>query len=199
MGRTTRRLHLPRWQAAEDQRHRALRRQTALSRPQARLRCLPTATPMLPEGVAALCGARHSRRCSRCGATQDEDQGVPQITRSAQARRDALRAPEDAPWLRAPAAQRSLRRSRRVPSRRNRAEPQDAGPAPHPAAATICMRVSCVASVSGVSVEADALLGRGQKNPSALHLPDQHTSPAPTALAADFFDSIDPIQKREEH
>jgi hypothetical protein len=44
-----------------------------------------------------------------------------------------------------------------------------------------------------VSVEADALLGRGQKNPSALHLPDQHTSPAPTALAADFFDSIDPM------
>ena len=52
------------------------------------------------------------------------------------------------------------------------------------------MGVSCVASVGGVSVEADALLGRGQKNPSALHLPDQHTSPAPTALAADFFDSI---------
>ena len=140
-----------------------------------------------PKEFAALCGARRSRRCSRCGATQDEDQGVPQITRSAQARRDALRAPEDAPWLRAPAAQRSLRRSRRVPSRRNRAEPQDAGPAPHPAAATICMRVSCVASVSGVSVEADALLGRGQKNPSALHLPDQHTSPSPNRSRRRLF------------
>ena len=156
----------------------------------------PLPTPMLPEGVAALCGAGRSRRCSRCSASQDEDQGVPQITRSAQARRDALRAPEDAPWLRAPAAQRSLRRSRRVPSRRNRAEPQDAGPAPHPAAATVCMRVSCVASVRGVSVEAEALLGRGQKNPSALHLPDQHTNRAPTALAADFFDSIGQILPR---
>ena len=53
MGRATRRLHLPRWQAAQNQRNRALRRETTLPRPQARLRCLPAGTRMLPEGVAA--------------------------------------------------------------------------------------------------------------------------------------------------
>ena len=49
LGRTTRRLHLPQWQAAQNQRNRALRRETALPRPQARLRCLPAASSMLPE------------------------------------------------------------------------------------------------------------------------------------------------------
>ena len=62
-----------------------------------------------------------------------------QIARREQARRDALRAPEDPSRLRAAAAARPLRRSRRVPPRRHRAEPQDAGPAAHPATTT-CRR-----------------------------------------------------------
>ena len=60
--------------------------------------------------------------------------------------RDALRASEDPPWLRAHAAQGSFRCARRVPSRRHRAEPQDAR-APNPRAATgtdAC--VGCVGS-----------------------------------------------------
>ena len=95
--------------------------------------------------------ARSPRGRPRCGAAQDEDQGVPQIARSAQARRDALRAPEDPSRLRAAAPARPLRRPRRVPPRRHRAEPQDAGPAPHPAATTARLRVSCVASVGVAS------------------------------------------------
>jgi hypothetical protein len=36
--------------------------------------------------------------------------------------------------------------ARRVPPGRHRAEPQDAGPAPHPAATTTRLRVSCVSA-----------------------------------------------------
>ena len=44
LGQATRRLHLSQWQAAQNQRNRALRRQAALPRPQARLRCVPAAS-----------------------------------------------------------------------------------------------------------------------------------------------------------
>ena len=50
---------------------------------------------------------------------------------------------------------------------------------------------SCAASIGGVSVEADAPIGRGQKR-SAQNLPTSNERPSPTALAANFFDSIDP-------
>jgi starvation-inducible DNA-binding protein len=86
---------------------------------------------------------------------------------------------------------RPVRRPRRVPPRRDRAEPQDAGPAPHSAATTAHPRVSCVASVAGVSAGADAHMAEAQKPQSALHLPDQTDSQASTALAVDFLDSID--------
>ena len=88
--------------------------------------------------------ARSPRGRPRCRTAEDEDQGVRQIARREKAGRDALRAPEDPPRLRAHAAARPLRRPRRVPSRRHRAEPQDAGPAAHPAATRPRDRVSCV-------------------------------------------------------
>jgi hypothetical protein len=44
-----------------------------------------------------------------------------------------------------------------------------------------------------VSVEAEARMGEARKLRSALNLPDQTNSPAPTALVADFFDGIDPF------
>ena len=50
--------------------------------------------------------------------------------------------------------------------------------------------MSGVASIGGVSVEADAHMGEARKPQSAHHLPDQTNSPAPTALPAGFFDSI---------
>ena len=52
--------------------------------------------------------------------------GVRPIARRAKEGRDAVCSPQDPSSLRANATERSLRRSRRVPPRRNRAEPQDA-------------------------------------------------------------------------
>ena len=188
LGQATRRLHLPRWQAAEDQRHRPHRRQTMRYRARKR-DC--DACPLEPNAARTMpprvCRARRPRRCPRRGTTQDEDQGVPQIARSAQAGRDALRAPEDPPWLRAAAAARPLGRARRVPPRRHRAEPQDAGPAPHPAATTTGLRVSCVASVGGVSVEADARIGRGQKAPISPALARSTHQPSPSRSRRRLF------------
>jgi hypothetical protein len=37
-------------------------------------------------------------------------------------------------------------------------------------------------------------MGEARKSRSAIHLPDQADSQAPTDLAADFFDTIDPLQ-----
>jgi hypothetical protein len=56
-------------------------------------------------------------------------------SRDERKRRDALRTLENPPPLRANAVQRAFRRTRRITSRRNRAEPQYAR-APHPRAAT---------------------------------------------------------------
>jgi hypothetical protein len=69
-------------------------------------------------------------------------------------------------------AARPVRRPRRVPPRRHRAEPQDAGAAPHPAATTARLPVSCVASVGGVSVEAEARMGEAKNpdQPSTCHI-----------------------------
>ena len=53
--------------------------------------------------------------------------GVLQIARSKEAGRDAFCPLEDAPRLRASAAQGPFRRTRRVPPRRHRAKPQDHG------------------------------------------------------------------------
>jgi hypothetical protein len=74
------------------------------------------------EGVALfyLCLSRRrlDPRVRRSPEPRVEDQGIPQIAQSAQARRMALCTPEDPPRLRAVAAARSRRRPRRVPSRR---------------------------------------------------------------------------------
>src|SRR5262249_2114470 len=59
---------------------------------------------------------------------------------------------------------------RRVPPCRHRAEPQDAGAAPHPAATTARLRESGVALVGSVCVEAEAHIGEARKPPSALYL-----------------------------
>ena len=50
-------------------------------------------------------------------------QALPQVTRRAQARRDAVCTSQNSSWLRTHAAQRTFRRTRRVPPRRHRAEP----------------------------------------------------------------------------
>jgi hypothetical protein len=126
-------------------------------------------------------------------STQDEDQGVPQVTRSAQTRRDAFRASEDASSFRAAAPARPLGCPRRVPPCGHRAEPQDAGSAPHPAATPARLCVSCVASAGGVSVEADPHRdeARSLNQPQDLpHQPGRH----PAVLADDFFDNIDPYR-----
>ena len=73
------------------------------------------------------------RICPRRDTPTDADKGIPQVARPAQTRRDALCPLEDPPRLRAHAAARAFWCTRRVPSRRNRAEPQDLG-APNPRA-----------------------------------------------------------------
>src|SRR4029077_21270768 len=55
--------------------------------------------------------------------------GIRQITRRAQEGRDALCAPEDPPSIRAHASAWALRRARRIPPRRHRAELENAGKA----------------------------------------------------------------------
>ena len=60
-----------------------------------------------------------------------------------------------------------------------------------------CLRVSCVASVGGVSVEADARTGEAKAR-SAQHLPHQTSGQTTTALAADFFDSIGQFYRSAE-
>ena len=94
---------------------------------------------------------------------------------------------------------RPVRRPRRVPSRRDRTEPQDAGAAPCPAATTARLRVSGVALVGGVCVEADAHMGEARKPPSALHLPDRTGNQVPAAPTADFFDSIERTSSVSAH
>src|SRR6202008_252543 len=63
------------------------------------------------------------------------------------------------------------------------------GSAPHPAATPARLRVSCVASVGGVSVEADAYRGE-DKAPDPTSCSSITDQPNLVALAADFFDSI---------
>jgi transposase len=87
----------------------------------------------LPSRCSAVPMARHDKfpamfmNIPRRDAPVDADQGVHQIARSAQTRRDALCPLEDSSWLRAHAAARPFWRTRRVPPRRYRAEPQDLG------------------------------------------------------------------------
>jgi transposase len=91
LGRPTRHLHLPQRQAAQNQRNGALRRETALPRPQERLRCVPAARSVRHEECAAPHRPRRPRGRARRGAAQDEDQGVSQVAISASASRCALR------------------------------------------------------------------------------------------------------------
>ncbi len=51
--------------------------------------------------------------------------------------------------------------------------------------------MSCVASVGGVSIEAEARMGEAG-NPDQPYTCHQADSQVPTDLAADFFDTIDP-------
>ena len=92
--------------------------------------------------------ARSPRGRPRCRATEDENEGVRQVARREEARRDALRSPKHASRVREVEAARIVRRPRRVSSRSHRTEPQDARRTAHPTTTTqtrVC--VSCVASV----------------------------------------------------
>ena len=87
---------------------------------------------------------------------KNENEGIRQITRREKARRDALRALENSPRLRADAAQGPLRRARRVPPRRYRAELENHG-APNTrdtTATSAC--VACVGIGAGILANAAA-------------------------------------------
>jgi hypothetical protein len=87
---------------------------------------------------------RCSRGCPRYGAAVDGVESLHKVPRRAQTRRDALCTPKNPARLRAHAAQRSVRRARRIPSCCYRAEPQDPG-APSPRApGCLTFRVVCV-------------------------------------------------------
>src|SRR5262245_43729001 len=68
-------------------------------------------------------------------------------------------------------------------------KPQDAGPAPHRATATGCMRMGCVASVGGASVGTEAHMGEAkaqtrQEAPQRVGRRDASQSAAAPDLAA---------------
>ena len=56
------------------------------------------------------------------------------------------------------------------------------------------MRVSCVAPVGGVSVEAEARTGEVRKHDQPFTSQIKPTAKGPTAHAIDFLDGIDPQQ-----
>ena len=89
-----------------------------------------SSVPPGPDGTLPSNGvwmsAPSSTRSPRSRRRTDGHAGVRQIARRAQEGRDAVRTPQDPSSLRAHAAERSLGRPRRVPPRRNRAEPQNA-------------------------------------------------------------------------
>jgi hypothetical protein len=70
-----------------------------------------------------------------------------------------------------------------------KSEPQDTGAAAHPSATTAHLGVSCVASVGGVGVKAEARMGRSPKD-MTTPVPDQAHGQALTPPTAAFFDSI---------
>ena len=113
-----------------------------------RLRYLSSPGQVLHKEGGAQDTARSPRGRPRCRATEDENEGVRQVARREEARRDALRSPKDASPVREAEAARIVRRPRRVSSRSHRTEPQDARRTAHPTTTTqtrVC--VSCVASV----------------------------------------------------
>ena len=138
-------LRLPQRQVAPNQRHPARRTHAALPSLKARLRCVSDQSEVLYHGRCAQDTARPPRGRPRCRTAEDEDKGVCQIARRTKAHRDALRALKNSPRLRADAAQGTFRPALRVPSRRHRAEPQnaratDSWAATHPTARIIGLR-----------------------------------------------------------
>ena len=121
------RLRLPRRQAARDNRQGARWSNHSLSRAHPRLRSVSVEAEVLPQHALAQSSARRERRGPRSGARPHEDAGVREVARREEEGRDALCAPEDPPSLRAHAAAGPLGRTRRVPPRRHRPEPQDPG------------------------------------------------------------------------
>ena len=99
----------------------------------------------------------------RCRTAEDEDKGIRQIAGREKASRDAVRPSEDPPWLRANAASGPLRRSRRVPPRRYRAEVENYG-APDTRAATATG--ACVGRVGVVLVSTPTPLPTTRRRPS---------------------------------
>jgi IS5 family transposase len=73
-----------------------------------KMRRMLTQVPLLSRTAFSENPSRPSRGCSRCRPPQDDDEGLPQVARREEAGRDALRALEDPPWLRAIAAQRPV-------------------------------------------------------------------------------------------
>ena len=146
---------------------------------------------VLPERALAPDCARCQRVGSRHSSPQDEDESVFEIARSKEADRDALCAFEDPSWLRANAITGPFRGTRRVPSRRHRAKPQDhgdptTGPTTRP----------------GTSVEAQwGKLGhQANFRKCAGHRTAPNLPPAPrTSITIGFFDSIGQIQTSRPH
>ena len=118
----------------------------------------------------------------------DGVESLRKVPRRAQTRRDALCTPKNPARLRAHAAQRSVRRARRIPSRCYRAEPQDPGaPSPRaPGCATF--RVVCV------TASEDRATFKGKDCPISSRICRLNGSPIENI---DFFDSIgvDAVEK----
>ena len=126
LGQEARSLHLPQRETAPDQRHRARRTYAALPRLEAGLRCVPDR--------AKCCTTADARKIPRDLHEDARDIARRKMKTKAFAKsRDERKRVEmrfahleDPPRLRADAAQGAFRRTRRVPSRCHRAEPQNA-------------------------------------------------------------------------
>ena len=115
----------------------ALQRECAWMRPQAQV---------LPEHAGAQDPALDPRRCARHGPADRQVMGRGHLSTAAQEGRDAVRSPQTHPQARSAATERTDRRSRRVPARSHRPEPQEAGeagPAPEPQASLRSRQDDC--------------------------------------------------------
>src|SRR5215472_585201 len=92
---------------------------------------MPIKAALLPECASPQGPSVNLRRRTRPGSRDRQDRGLPDLALSAQKDRDAVRPPQTHPETRPAKAARALRRPRRIPPRRHRPEPAQAGQA-HP-------------------------------------------------------------------
>jgi len=143
--------------------------------------CRECSLKQLPEHAFSPHRAGCQRGRPGCCASQDENKSVLEVTRSAQAGRDALRPPQDAPWLRANAAEGAFGCTRRVPSRCNRTKSQnDGGSAVRSAPTVVCL--SCRRELTSQRLNRKIPLTSSQGTIGG----------EVRGSESDFFDSIDP-------